>query len=91
MSSSLLYSSSSFSFIVINSSFFLFILFILLFNKLLDSPLLIISKLISDESFIIEFLFVFVFLSLLVILEDKEYEKLLQALNPFELLNELFI
>ena len=48
-----------------------------------------ISKLISDESFIIEFLFVF--LSLLVILEDKEYEKLLQALNPFELLNELFI
>ena len=59
--------------------------------KLLDSSLLIISKLISDESFIIEFLFVFVFLSLLVILEDKEYEKLLQALNPFELLNELFI
>ena len=50
-----------------------------------------ISKLISDESFIIEFLFVFVFLSLLVKLEDKEYEKLLQALNPFELLNELFI
>ena len=46
-------------------------------------------KLISDESFIIEFLFVF--LSLLVILEDKEYEKLLQALNPIELLNELFI
>jgi hypothetical protein len=58
---------------------------------ILDSSLLIISKLISDESFIIEFLFVFVFLSLLVILEDKEYEKLLQALNPFELLNELFI
>lgn len=56
---------------------------------ILDSSLLIISKLISDESFIIEFLFVF--LSLLVILEDKEYEKLLQALNPFELLNELFI
>ena len=56
---------------------------------ILDSSLLIISKLISDESFIIEFLFVFVFL--LVILEDKEYEKLLQALNPFELLNELFI
>ena len=45
---------------------------------ILDSSLLIISKLISDESFIIEFLFVFVFLSLLVILEDKEYEKLLQ-------------
>ena len=58
---------------------------------ILDSSLLIISKLISDESFIIEFLFVFVFLSLLVILEDKEYEKLLQALNSFELLNELFI
>ena len=58
---------------------------------ILDSSLLIISKLISDESFIIEFLFVFVFLSLLVILEDKEYEKLLQALNPFKLLNELFI
>ena len=58
---------------------------------ILDSSLLIISKLISDESFIIEFLFVFVFLSLLVILEDKEYEKLLQALNPFELLNELFL
>ena len=58
---------------------------------ILDSSLLIISKLISDESFIIEFLFLFVFLSLLVILEDKEYEKLLQALNPFELLNELFI
>ena len=58
---------------------------------ILDSSLLIISKLISDESFIIEFLFVFVFLSLLVILEDKEYEKLLQALNRFELLNELFI
>ena len=58
---------------------------------ILDSSLLIISKLISDESFIIEFLFVFVFLSLLVILEDKEYEKLLQALNLFELLNELFI
>ena len=58
---------------------------------ILDSSLLIISKLISDESFIIEFLFVFVFLSLLVILEDKEYEKLLQALNPFELLNELII
>ena len=58
---------------------------------ILDSSLLIISKLISDESFIIEFLFVFVFLSLLVILEEKEYEKLLQALNPFELLNELFI
>ena len=58
---------------------------------ILDSSLLIISKLISDESFIIEFLFIFVFLSLLVILEDKEYEKLLQALNPFELLNELFI
>ena len=58
---------------------------------ILDSSLLIISKLISDESFIIEFLFVFVFLSLLAILEDKEYEKLLQALNPFELLNELFI
>ena len=56
-----------------------------------DSSLLIISKLISDELFIIEFLFVFVFLSLLVILEDKKYEKLLQALNPFELLNELFI
>ena len=56
---------------------------------ILDSSLLIISKLISDESFIREFLFVF--LSLLVILEDKEYEKLLQALNPFELLNELFI
>ena len=51
---------------------------------ILDSSLLIISKLISDE-------FLFVFLSLLVILEDKEYEKLLQALNPFELLNELFI
>ena len=58
---------------------------------ILDSSLLIISKLISDESFIIEFLFLFVFLSLLVILEDKEYEKLLHALNPFELLNELFI
>ena len=58
---------------------------------ILDSSLLIISKLISDESFIIEFLFVFAFLSLLVILEDKEYEKLLQALNPFKLLNELFI
>jgi len=58
---------------------------------ILDSSLLIISKLISDESFIIEFLFLFVFLSLLVILEDKEYEKLLQALNPFELLNESFI
>ena len=58
---------------------------------ILDSSLLIISKLILDESFIIEFLFIFVFLSLLVILEDKEYEKLLQALNPFELLNELFI
>ena len=58
---------------------------------ILDSSLLIISKLISDESFIIEFLFLFVFLSLLVILEDKEYEKLLQALNSFELLNELFI
>ena len=58
---------------------------------ILDSSLLIISKLISDESFIIEFLFVFVFLSLIVILENKEYEKLLQALNPFELLNELFI
>ena len=56
---------------------------------ILDSSLFIISKLISDESFIIEF--IFVFLSLLVILEDKEYEKLLQALNPFELLNELFI
>ena len=58
---------------------------------ILDSSLLIISKLISDESFIIEFLFVFVFLYLLVILEDKEYEKLLQTLYPFELLNELFI
>ena len=58
---------------------------------ILDSSLFIISKLISDESFIIEFLFVFEFLSLLVILEDKEYEKLLQVLNPFELLNELFI
>ena len=58
---------------------------------ILDSSLLIILKLISDESFIIEFLFLFVFLSLLVILEEKEYEKLLQALNPFELLNELFI
>ena len=58
---------------------------------ILDSSLFIISKLISDESFIREFLFLFVFLSLLVILEDKEYEKLLQALNPFELLNELFI
>ena len=53
---------------------------------ILHSSLLIISKLISDE---LEFLFVF--LSLLVILEDKEYEKLLQALNQFELLNELFI
>ena len=58
---------------------------------ILDSSLLIISKLISDESFIIEFLFLFVFLSLLIILEDKKHEKLLQALNPFELLNELFI
>ena len=56
---------------------------------ILDSSILIISKLISDESFIIEFLFVF--LSPPATLEDKEHEKLLQALNPFELLNELFI